>query len=596
MLFIPNYINHNKSRRLSIGPAQHASLLTRLAALCAVLVFSIVSSGSTTRAQEFKVVDAFNFAAAMSGNGKYFVSGSRRMDLESNVVEIGYLQGGIRDYTSTRVVNFDGSVCAGYSYSALGREAFVWTEETGIVGLGFAVTRVTGVSDDGLAIVGQLDWEYDDAPFYWSAATGVVQLSDARYANGLSADGTVAMGIADITSGGFTWTLADGYEETPRLHGSYSPPSDQIALSADGTTIVGKSYYEAFRWTEANGLVYLGDMSADPNRSSHAHDTSADGSVVVGSADSDSTYGTNPSREAFIWTEVEGMQSLNTLLMDAGVELGGLKFETVLFVSDDGRKMLVETRDPAYNSLLCHIDLDGDNVEPPAPSLRYSVANQYRRLWQYEVDGSTQGDILLDASNDAPKGVATDADGTTWVIDDTDSVFAYDKYGTPLGNWNASGLSRPEGITVLGDDLLIIDRGLDKVLVFEDATAWKDGRTATASRSWRLATSKGNKNARGITTDGTSIWVVNTARKDRIYKYATDGSYQGRFDLDAGANNKNPRGISVSRDGATLSVVDFTSDTVFHYSAANTGQGAFDAFELNSGNNRPEGIAEVLVP
>lgn len=570
-------------------------MLSRLAAACAVFVLAFVGTEPTARAQSFEVLE-LGWAAAMSGNGEYFISGSKRLDLDLNVVELGYLEGGLRDYTSTRVINFDGTVCAGYGYSTLGKEAFVWTEETGIVGLGFQVFRVTGVSDDGLAMVGLLNWEYDNSPFYWSAGTGVVPLPEARYVNGLSADGTVVMGIAEGTGHGFTWTLADGYVETPRLHGSYSPPSDQLALSADGTTIAGKSYGGAFRWTEATGLDYLGDMSSDPNGFSHAHDVSADGSVVVGVADSDSTYGTNPNREAFVWTEIEGMQSLNTLLMDAGVELGGLKFETVLFVSDDGRRMLVEARDPAYNTLLCRVDLDGETTEPPAPSLRYSVANQYRRLWQYEVDGSTQGDILLDDNNDAPKGVAASADGTTWVIDDTDTVFAYDKYGTPLGNWNASGLSRPEGITVLGDDLLIIDRGLDKVLVFEDATAWRDGRTASATSSWKLATNKGNKNARGITTDGTSIWVVNTARKDRIYKYSTGGSYLGRFNLDASVNNKNPRGISVSQDGATLSVVDFTSDTVFHYSAANPGQGAFDAFELHSGNNRPEGIAEVFVP
>ncbi|GAB5406998.1 MAG: hypothetical protein Aurels2KO_52290 [Aureliella sp.] len=600
MLFTPVYLNRNKTRKLDRGSVNHINVLTCLTMTCAVFMFSIASSGSTARAQDFEVIDFPYSIKAMSGDGQYFVSGSKRYDMNLNQVELGDLPGG-RDSSYFPAINNDGSVCAGYSESGLGREACVWTEETGIVGLGFVVTRITGVSDDGLAVAGILGYADGNAPFYWSAAVGVVPLPEARFVNGLSADGTVVMGYggldsSGLSSHGFTWTPAGGYENIGRLHGAYSPPSDELSLSADGTTVVGKSYYEAFCWTEATGLQYLGDLSTEENESSHAHDSSAEGSVVVGMAKSDGAYGANPGYEAFIWTEVEGMVSLNTMLMDAGVELGGLKFETVLFISDDGRRMLVEARDPYHDTQLCYVDLDAEATEPPAPTNRYGVVNQYRRLWQYELDGSLLGEVLLEEGNDKPKGIASNESGTTWVIDDTDSVFVYDAYGTQLGSWKATGLSRPEGIAVLGNDLLIIDRGLDKVLVFEDATTWVDGRTASATRSWKLATSKGNKNARGITTDGTSIWVVNTARKDRIYKYSTDGNYQGRFVLDASVNNKNPRGITVSSNGATLSVVDITADTVFHYSAANPGQGAFDAFLLNSGNSRPEGIAEVFVP
>jgi hypothetical protein len=577
-----------RSRR---GKSAYTSRLMPLRSVYLLFASVLVCSVATTQAQDLRVIDFPYTPTAMSGDGNYFISGPSRIDMDLNQVDLGDLAGG-GDSTSVRVINFDGSICAGYSDSEIGREAFLWTEESGMVGLGFLVTRISGLSDHGLAIVGTLSYDNDYAPFYWSLATGLIQLTEATSVNGLSADGTVVLGVKALH--GFSWTLTDGYIDIGRLHGSYGPPSDQLAISADGTTIVGRSYYEAFRWTEATGIVGLGDLRSEEDVSSHATDASADGSVVVGWAGTDATY--DGDNEAMMWNQTDGMVSLNTLLTESGVTLGGLSLDTVLFVSDDGRKMLAMAVDPYWDNHLCYIDLDAETTEPPAPLHKLAVVNRYRRMWEYELDGSLIGQNTLDTNNDAPKGATANESGTTWVIDDTDNVFVYDEYGSHLGNWKVSGLSRPEGIAVLGQDLLIIDRGLDKVLVFEGAATWLDGRTASASSSWSLATSKGNKNARGISTDGTYVWVVNTARTDRIYQYSIDGTYLSRFNLDAGANNKNPRGVSVSQDGSTLSVVDITSDTVYFYSAADPGLGSFDAFPLNSGNSKPEGIAEVIVP
>ena len=78
------------------------------------------------------------------------------------------------------------------------------------------------------------------------------------------------------------------------------------AVSRDGSTVVGVSKsaasgfdWEAFRWTEAGGLIGLGGLGSGPV-DSNARDVSFDGSVVVGSSNG----------QPFRWTEATGLDSL----------------------------------------------------------------------------------------------------------------------------------------------------------------------------------------------------------------------------------------------------------------------------------------------
>ena len=78
--------------------------------------------------------------------------------------------------------------------------------------------------------------------------------------------------------------------------------------SADGSVVVGgtgstTANGEAYRWTEASGLVGLGDLPGGVFFS-EAYATSADGSVVVGYSSSAEGF------EAFRWTEATGMVGL----------------------------------------------------------------------------------------------------------------------------------------------------------------------------------------------------------------------------------------------------------------------------------------------
>lgn len=83
--------------------------------------------------------------------------------------------------SGARGVSADGSVVVGYSARTSGNEAFRWTAEDGMVGLGdfpggTFFSEASGVSGDGAVVVGRgrdADDGEDDA-FRWTAETGLV--------------------------------------------------------------------------------------------------------------------------------------------------------------------------------------------------------------------------------------------------------------------------------------------------------------------------------------------------------------------------------------------------------------------------------------
>ncbi len=152
------------------------------------------------------------------------------------------------------------------------------------------------------------------------------------FAYGVSADGSSVVGsvaycyhLDNSIQAAATAFIYNNNSGTPTF---IDPPSssNQIsstayAASADGSVVVGTidapgtsgaSQY-AFRWTQAGGLVTLGN--AAPSASALA--VSADGSVVVGSMGS--------GGPAFRWTAATGVQNLQALLAvnGAGADLNG---------------------------------------------------------------------------------------------------------------------------------------------------------------------------------------------------------------------------------------------------------------------------------
>lgn len=199
-------------------------------------------------------------------------------------------------------VSADGSTVVGYGTSASGREAFRWTQATGMVGLGdlpggdFA-SSATDVSADGSVVVGSgTSSSTGTEAFRWTQAGGMV-------------------GLGDLPGGDFASVAVD--------------------VSADGSVVVGHGTSqfgrEAVRWTANDGMVGLGDL---PGGAFHSHGAgvSADGSIVVG-------LGTTANgEEAMIWTQTHGMQRVLDVLVAQGVTgLTGWTLTAANSVSADGR-------------------------------------------------------------------------------------------------------------------------------------------------------------------------------------------------------------------------------------------------------------------
>jgi len=242
-----------------------------------------------------------------------------------------------------RAMSADGSVIVGVSLAAKGFEAFRWTEATGVVGLGTLggkeyESTAAGVSADGSIVVGASSSPksgFDNEAFLWTEETGMVGLGDlpggdfSSGASGISANGAVIVGTSDSSVSNigeaFLWTAGTGLvglgvpDETHPVAASAGHN-----ISADGRFVVGAGStangLEAFRWTQSEGFVLLGDLPGGLFFSK-ATEASADGSVVVGTADS-------PETTAFRWTAESGM-----------VDIGGPPGESASSasaVSDDG--------------------------------------------------------------------------------------------------------------------------------------------------------------------------------------------------------------------------------------------------------------------
>jgi len=149
---------------------------------------------------------------------------------------------------------------------------------------------------------------------------------DVSYAYDVSADGSVVIGTAgsdNLSQIAFRWSADTGMTVLPGVG------ADGRAVSGDGRTVVGYhiapadgggTTVEAFRWTEAGGLVGLGTAGYT---SSVANGVSSDGSVVVGGV---SGAGQNV---AFAWTEATGIQLL-------GWMVGGAPSTMATDISDTG--------------------------------------------------------------------------------------------------------------------------------------------------------------------------------------------------------------------------------------------------------------------
>jgi DNA-binding beta-propeller fold protein YncE len=224
------------------------------------------------------------------------------------------------------------------------------------------------------------------------------------------------------------------------------------------------------------------------------------------------------------------------------------------------------------------------------------------QTYRYGEPGNSQGVSTLGSGNTAPRGVASNAAGTTvWVADANGKVYVYNPSGGLLGSWTAGSLpsgAQVEGIATNGADIWLVDAKQDKVFKYAGAASRLSG-SQTAASSFGLSTTlfglAGNTNPKGIVTDGTSIWVVDDGGTDKVYKYSLSGSSLGNWSIDAA--NASPTGLTINPANVSdIWVVDNGTDKVYQYTAAagrtSGSQNAIATFALAAGNTNPQDIAD----
>ncbi len=229
-----------------------------------------------------------------------------RWSQQSGVEGLGSLPGS-QFSSSGSDISADGSVVVGSSFSARGFEAFRWTEQSGMVGLGDLdggdfISGTASVSADGSIVVGSATSASGREAFRWTEPTGMT-------------------GIGDLPGGQFH--------------------SQALGISADGQVIVGggrttlADIFEPFTWEESSGFTSIG-LGPDEGVGV-AFDASSDGSIVVG----------RQTSKAFVWSQRTGLLNLKSVLEnDLGLDLSGWRLSDATAISDDGKTIVGDGRNP----------------------------------------------------------------------------------------------------------------------------------------------------------------------------------------------------------------------------------------------------------
>lgn len=373
------------------------------------------------------------------------------------------------NFSVAQAVSSDGSVVAGYmGYYAFGNndtdQAFIWTQPSGLVALGYlggggAVPDSTAnaISADGTIVVGlSKDANNNFQAFRWTQATGMVGLgflsntvpNRSSEAYGITPDGSVIVGTstdANNKSEAFRWTQATGMVGLGFLNPN-DVTSTAFAVSANGQVVVGASYQsllngyqeEAYRWTQATGMVGLGYLIKGGFTNPFA--VNGDGSVIVGQAGSS----TGTQLDAFRWTAATGMQSIGAILAAGPDHLTGWQLTGAWTVSADGTTISGMGIDPSGDNqafvakipvdAFAFLDLAGAN------------GSLGSLLWG--------GIVTNSGPNAATLTVGSDGTNTTFIgsIEDGTSTTGLTKVGG--GTLTLTGTNTYSGLTTIDSGVL----------------------------------------------------------------------------------------------------------------------------------------------
>jgi len=251
------------------------------------------------------------------------------------------------NYGFAQATNADGSIIVGQVSMLSGGGAFRWNATEGVVLLDAgAGSSAQGVNLTGTAIVGTMHEAETSRPhaFRWTRGTGLVDLAvlgSGGSVAGISGDGTVIVGgyapVNATTVVPFRWTQNQGIVQLGSDSGGQAD-----AISADGSTIVGR-VNGAFRYASDVGFAY---MDLGKLTTTYALALSGDGSVIVGSSD----------QGGWIWDAASGVRLVADVLTNLNVDLGRWTISACTAVSSDGKTLVgVGFRDAVSTSWIARL-------------------------------------------------------------------------------------------------------------------------------------------------------------------------------------------------------------------------------------------------
>ncbi len=209
----------------------------------------------------------------------------------------------------------------------------------------------------------------------------------------------------------------------------------------------------------------------------------------------------------------------------------------------------------------------------------------------------------LHSNNSDPKGIWGN-DETFWVANDgsgaTDKLYAYHRSdgsrdsSSDFDNLNGAGNNDVRGICSDGTTMFVADSADNEIYAYKMSDT-------TADSSKDVSLDADNTNPQGLSCDGAHIWVANQTSShttSKIFVYETDGTHASSLDIPAGTlspsnndgsiNNHDQRGMW--SNGATLFVVDDNDVKIYAYTLSDRTRDDDKNIDLDAANADPEGL------
>ncbi len=235
------------------------------------------------------------------------------------------------------------------------------------------------------------------------------------------------------------------------------------------------------------------------------------------------------------------------------------------------------------------------NAIPEPSGTKFLVVDQsQRRTYEYDADGNAVADSRLNKEDEGPRGIASNTEGTLlWVVDKKGEVFVYDGDSNLLGSWEIQEIDKPEGITVHGDDLWIVDREQDRVFFFADGALRRrvkpsqhpaSGSPAEIATPWTWSPT--------ASKSGSSTTLVLLTRSFATVLTEHRGA-TGRLipSTHAPPVSRSIRSMSITCGLSMLAQIPSINTTSASKRTAGE-QTADDSFKLAPANRNPQGIAD----